>query len=115
MDSVLSPIDEKRPGDNDGPSLPARPSAVPTRSPLVPEASDFLEGDAPAASRWPGYEIADPHGSATYRIRVENPAGAGRGVQSVLGDGQSMPGGAVPLYDDGRENDVRVSLGDGTR
>jgi cellobiose phosphorylase len=47
--------------------------------------------------RWPGYEVAYRHGSASYRIRAENPAGAGRGVQSVLVDGQSMPGGAVPL------------------
>ena len=34
---------------------------------------------------WPGYEVAYRHGSATYRIRVENPAGAG--TRGALGRG----------------------------
>ena len=50
-----------------------------------------------------------------YRICVENLAGAGRGVQSVLVDGQPVPGGVVPLYDDGREHDVRITLDRETR
>src|SRR6202035_3508540 len=48
-------------------------------------------------SRWPGYEVAYRHGSASYRIRVENPTGVCRGVQSVQVDGQVVPGGDVPL------------------
>jgi hypothetical protein len=36
-------------------------------------------------------------------------------VQSVLVDGQPVPGGVVPLRDDGREHDVRVALGNGKR
>ncbi len=64
---------------------------------------------------WPGYDVAYRHGSATYRIRVENLAGAGRGVQSVLVDGQAVSGGVVPLVDDGNEHDVRVSLRRETR
>jgi hypothetical protein len=46
---------------------------------------------------------------------VENPAGAGPGVQSVLVDGQPGPVGAVPLRDDGRAHDVRVALGNEKR
>ena len=76
---------------------------------------DMLRVEPCVPCRWPGYEVAYRHGSATYRIRVENPAGAGRGVQSVLVDGQPVPGGVVPLRDDGREHDVRVTLGSGTR
>jgi cellobiose phosphorylase len=60
---------------------------------------------------WPGYEITYRHRSATYRVRVENSAGAGRGVRSVTVDGQPVPGGAVPLQDDGQAHDVRVVLG----
>jgi cellobiose phosphorylase len=46
-----------------------------------------LTGDTlrlePCAPRdWPGYEVAYRHGSATYRIRVDNPAGTGRSVRS---------------------------------
>jgi cellobiose phosphorylase len=60
---------------------------------------------------WPGFEVAYRHGSASYRIRVENPAGVERGVRSVTADGQPVPSGAVPLLNDGREHDVRVELG----
>jgi integrase/recombinase XerD len=37
--------------ENTDPQLPALPSPVPLCGPLVPERSDFFEGDAPAASR----------------------------------------------------------------
>jgi cellobiose phosphorylase len=42
---------------------------------------------------------------------VENPAGVERGVRSVAVDGQPVPGGIVPLLNDGREHTVRVELG----
>jgi cellobiose phosphorylase len=42
---------------------------------------------------------------------VENPAGTGRHVRSVLVDGQPVLDGAVPLRDDGCVHDVRVTLG----
>jgi cellobiose phosphorylase len=60
---------------------------------------------------WPGFEVAFRHGSASYRIRVENPAGVECGVRSVAVDGQPVPGGMVPLLNDGREHTVRVELG----
>jgi cellobiose phosphorylase len=60
---------------------------------------------------WPGFEVTYRHGSASYRIRVDNPAGVERGVRSVTVDGQPVSGGIVPLLDDGREHDVRVELG----
>jgi cellobiose phosphorylase len=78
-------------------------------------AGDTLRVEPCIPGRWPGYAVAYRHGSATYRIRVENPAGAGRGVQSVLVDGQPVPGGVVPLRNDGREHDVQVTLGNGKR
>ncbi len=76
---------------------------------------DTLRIEPCIPSRWPGYEVAYRHGSASYRIRVENPAGAGRGVQSVQVDGKVVPGGIVPLRDDGREHDVQVAVGNGKR
>ena len=45
MESTPSPTNETNSG------LPARPSSPPPRPPLVPEASDFLDGDAPAADK----------------------------------------------------------------
>jgi len=60
---------------------------------------------------WPGYEITYRYRSATYRVRVENPTDTGRGVRSVTVDDQPVPGRIVPLRDDGRTHDVRVTLG----
>jgi cellobiose phosphorylase len=78
-------------------------------------AGDSLRVEPCIPSHWPGYEVAYHHGSTTYRIRVENPSGSGRGVGSVLVDGQHVLDGVVPLRDDGRDHDVRVTLGRGTR
>jgi cellobiose phosphorylase len=72
---------------------------------------DTLRVEPCVPPRWPGYEITYRHGSATYRVQVDNPAGTGRGVVAVSVDGQPVEGGAVPLRDDGREHDVRVTLG----
>ena len=60
---------------------------------------------------WPGFEIDYRHGSTTYRVRVDNPAGTGRGVRLVVLDGRHLPGGAVPLSDDRKHHEVRVELG----
>ena len=61
--------------------------------------------------RWPGFELRYRHRSATYRIRVDNSAGTGRGVRSVDLDGQRLPTGTVPLRDDGQAHNVGVQLG----
>jgi cellobiose phosphorylase len=60
---------------------------------------------------WPGFELRYRHRSATYRIRVDNAAGTGRGVRSVELDGQRLPTDTVPLSDDGQAHNVRVQLG----
>jgi cellobiose phosphorylase len=60
---------------------------------------------------WPGFELSYRHGSATYRIAVDNSAGTGRGVRSVELDGQRLPNNTVPLSDDGKYHNVSVELG----
>jgi cellobiose phosphorylase len=74
-------------------------------------AADTLRIEPCVPPGWRGYEIAYRYGSATYRVRVDNPTGTGRGVVSVTLDGQPVAGGAVPLRDDGRDHAVRVTLG----
>jgi cellobiose phosphorylase len=74
-------------------------------------AGDTLRLEPCIPSGWPGYDVTYRHRSATYRIRVENAVGTGHGVRSITMDGQAAEGGAVPLRDDGREHDVRVTLG----
>jgi cellobiose phosphorylase len=74
-------------------------------------AGDTFRVEPCVPAGWPGYEVTYRYRSATYRIRVENQAGTGRGVRSVTVDGRAAEGGVVPLRDDGREHDVRVTLG----
>jgi cyclic beta-1,2-glucan synthetase len=61
---------------------------------------------------WPRYEVKITWRSARYRIMVENPTGAGRGVLSLTLDGTALAANAaVPLRDDGHNHDVNVVLG----
>ena len=70
-----------------------------------------LQVDPCVPRGWSGFEIAYRYGTASYRIRVENPAGVERGVRSVTVDGQPVSDGTVALLNDGREHDVRVEMG----
>jgi cyclic beta-1,2-glucan synthetase len=60
---------------------------------------------------WPGYRIDYRYGESVYRIEVENPEGAGKGVREVTLDGEVVPEGRVPLVDDGQTHTVHVTLG----
>src|SRR4051812_13809774 len=56
---------------------------------------DVLQFEPCVPGRWPGFEVTYRFGSATYNVRVDNSAGAGRGVRSVTADGRPAAGGAV--------------------
>jgi cyclic beta-1,2-glucan synthetase len=61
---------------------------------------------------WKRFELTYRHGSALYRIAVENPKQVSRGVSQVSLDGRLLSGDAlVPLSDDGREHAIEVVLG----
>jgi cellobiose phosphorylase len=60
---------------------------------------------------WSGYEITYRYGSATYHVIVENAAGSGRGVRSVLVDQRAVPDRAIELADDGSQHEVYIVLG----
>ena len=60
---------------------------------------------------WREYEIFYRHGSTRYAIKVENPYGVNRGVVGVELDGEFLPGGDIPLKDDGETHNIRVVLG----
>lgn len=62
---------------------------------------------------WESYEMTLRHGTALYRIQVNNPAGVCRGVTQVTLDGEQRPDGVIPLRDDGAEHAVTVHLGTG--
>jgi cellobiose phosphorylase len=74
-------------------------------------ARDTLRFEPCVPAGWSGFEVTYRHRSATYRVRVENPASGGCGVRSVTTDGQTNPDHAVLLQDDGQLHEVRVVLG----
>ncbi len=71
----------------------------------------FLHVDPCIPRAWPGYEIQFRYHSARYRLSVENPRGAMRGVTSISLDGGPVAGREIPLADDGREHRIAVVLG----
>lgn len=61
---------------------------------------------------WTSFEIDYRRGATFYKIRVENPLGVCRGVQSVTLDGAVIPSGHIPLIDDASVHSVLVVMGD---
>ncbi len=60
---------------------------------------------------WPGFEIELRHGTARYRVQVENPQGVMKGVVSRELDGVVVEGPEILMVDDGGEHAVRVVMG----
>ena len=75
--------------------------------PRIPGSSgDRLAIDPCLPKAWPGFELTYRHGSATYRVVVENPRGVERGVVSVtLTTARPSKGAEIPLG--GRRQDAR--------
>jgi cyclic beta-1,2-glucan synthetase len=73
---------------------------------------DRLEISPCIPAVWPGYQIRYRHGRALYRIEVQNPQGATRGVSQLWLDGKALEEKAVPLRDDGEQHEVRVLMGE---
>jgi cyclic beta-1,2-glucan synthetase len=73
---------------------------------------DRLAFDPRIPAGWSGYEVEYRHGEATFRVRVENPAGVELGVAEVWLDGARHPDRWVTLQPAG-EHEVRVVLGPG--
>ncbi len=58
------------------------------------------------------YRVVRRFRGATYDIQVMNPAGAGRGIRSVLIDGKAHVGSTLPVFADGMTHIVEVTLGE---
>ena len=62
---------------------------------------------------WKSFEITRVFGSSRYRIVVENPHGVSRGIVHASLDGRELScrGCEIPLVDDGRDHEGRVTMG----
>jgi cellobiose phosphorylase len=70
---------------------------------------DTLEINPCIPASWKGFSITYRYGTATYAITVENTSSIARGVASVIVDGVGAQ--VIELVDDGREHQVKVSMG----
>ncbi|HEX7312640.1 MAG TPA: glucoamylase family protein [Pyrinomonadaceae bacterium] len=61
---------------------------------------------------WREFEIQYRRGATRYHIKVENPHGVCRGIESVEVDGVVQGTDDIPLADDGARHAVRVVLGE---
>ncbi len=59
---------------------------------------------------WTALTLTFRRRATTYRVTIENPQGAERGVRQVLFDGAPCPADAIPLQDDGGTHEVQVKL-----
>jgi cyclic beta-1,2-glucan synthetase len=62
-------------------------------------------------SHWPSYSMIYRRGETSYRIRVENGAGATCQVQGIELDGSPLGDCKVPIVEDGQSHEVRVVMG----
>ena len=77
-------------------------------------ALDGLQIDPVIPADWPGFTATRRFRGATYHIEVQNPDRVGVGVRALLIDGQHVAGSLAPIFGDGREHHVVVTLGGAT-
>jgi cyclic beta-1,2-glucan synthetase len=71
----------------------------------------FLTFDPCIPPHWPGFTLTYRFQSARYRIVIENPQGAERGIAEVWLDGQRHEDLVIPLADDQQTHEARVVMG----
>ncbi|QOY61664.1 glycosyl transferase family 36 [Lysobacter sp. H21R4] len=76
---------------------------------------DHLLLDPCIPANWPGFSILYRHGASRYRIQVDNPEGATRGIRDATLDGAPIrwtgPAARIPLRDDGQEHRLHLTMG----
>ena len=60
---------------------------------------------------WPEFTLDWRLGKARYRFIVQNPEHRSRGIASATVDGHPADANAIPLFDDGRDHEVLIVLG----
>jgi cellobiose phosphorylase len=76
---------------------------------------DGLVVDPRVPGAWDGFAATRRFRGATYRLRVRNPRGAGKGVTRVLLDGRELPAkdgtALLPIQPAGTVHDAEIELG----
>ncbi|MDE6875209.1 MAG: glycosyl transferase [Lachnospiraceae bacterium] len=72
---------------------------------------DGLMIDPAIPAAWDGYELTRQFRGDIYRVKVKNPDHVCKGVAGMIVDGNEVAGNVIPVFGDGKEHDVVVTLG----
>ena len=72
---------------------------------------DGLIIDPCIPSTWNGFNVQRWYRDALYKIVIENPHHVSCGVQKMLVDGEEIAGNTLPVFQDGKEHQVEITLG----
>ncbi len=72
---------------------------------------DGLMIDPAIPAAWDGYELTRQFRGDIYRVKVKNPDHVCKGVTGMTVDGNEIAGNVIPVFGDGKEHDVVVTLG----
>ncbi|MFN8239347.1 MAG: glycosyl transferase [Bacteroidales bacterium] len=71
---------------------------------------DGLVVDPCIPKNWKGFRVTRKFRSSTYHIEVTNPDGRSKGVLRIDVDGKQVKSNTIPVFDDGKDHHVRVTL-----
>ncbi len=71
---------------------------------------DGLVIDPCIPPEWKGFSVRRKFRGATYHITVANPNGLSKGVRRLVVDGTETDGNKAPIFDDGGEHEIEVTL-----
>ena len=72
---------------------------------------DGLIIDPCIPENWKGFKITRKFRGATYLIEIQNPDGISKGVREVIVDGRPNATSLIPVFGDGLEHTVKVTMG----
>jgi len=72
---------------------------------------DGLKIDPCIPGKWKSFGVRRKYRNATYDIKVKNPKGKSKGVESLVVDGKRVKGNVVPDFGDGKTHKVEATLG----
>ena len=72
---------------------------------------DGLMIDPSIPKAWDGYELTRQFRGDTMKVTVKNPNHVSKGVAKMVVDGKEVAGNIIPVFGDGKEHTVEVTLG----
>ncbi len=72
---------------------------------------DGLMIDPAIPAGWDGYELTRQFRGDVFRVKVMNPDHVCKGVAKMMVDGNEVAGNVIPVFGDGKEHRVEVTLG----